>query len=66
MTGRSRTESAVTPSVASLRDDVRTVFEAVGSAMLPRLALIAIALLLILVILPAVLAAAQIHLVAVV
>jgi hypothetical protein len=57
MTGQWRTESRVTLSVAPLSDDVRTPLEAIGSALL-RLALIALALLLILVILPVVLDAA--------
>lgn len=64
MTGRSRAASRVTPFAASLPRDARSVVGAIGSATLSRLALIALALVLILVILPAVLGAAGIQAVA--
>ncbi len=64
MIGRSRTASRVTPIAVSLPGDARTVLGAIGSVMLPRVALIALALTLILVILPAVLHAAGIQVLA--
>ena len=64
MIGRSRAASRVTPFAASLPGDARWVIGAFGSATLSRLALISLAVVLILVILPAVLGAAGIRAVA--
>ena len=63
MTGRPLAVGRTTLIAHSLLD-ARTVLGAIGSAMLPRVAMIAIALLLILVIFPAVLGAAGIPVVA--
>ncbi len=64
MTGRSRTASRVTPFAPSLPGDGRTVLGAIRSATLPRVAMIALSVLLILVILPAALDAAGVQVVA--